>query len=230
MTTTVSPALHRWLVVHFVTDLLFAAGLRGFRRTVGQGASTSARDHCLGCAQGGTAVDARTIIAPPRGANIGRTWRFPPIVDPTRIDLLHMSPTTAVDESVRSLLRDRIDSFEQLEVLLLVGRHQERAWSVQAIAEALRLDTDTAVAALEHLVQKELMVRVPPGLAVAATSFRYHPGTPTLSQAAASLAAICEHSRIEIMNIMSTNALNRIRHQMAHVFADAFVVGRKKGG
>ena len=130
-----------------------------------------------------------------------------------------------VDEMARALLRERVESFEQLEALLLLHAHRDRAWSPEAVAEELRIQTPEAEAALEHLCRNALLgVRV----GSKAVVFAYNPGSPDLADAVDRLARAYDDSRLEIMRLMSRSTIERVRTQALRVFADAFVVGRRK--
>ena len=57
---------------------------------------------------------------------------------------------SSLPRPVRRFLDDRIDSVEQLEILLLLPRYADRSWNAAAVAAALGLTPRTAE---RHLVR-----------------------------------------------------------------------------
>lgn len=140
-----------------------------------------------------------------------------------------MTASPAIDESLRGFLRDHLESFEQVEVLLFLRDQRDRGWSKDAIADALCIEGNMVAAVLEQLAGKDLIVSSVAGGRGVDTSYRYQPGTLVLARMTRSLAEAWAESRVEVMKIMSVQAVERIRQQVAGAFADGSVLGRKKG-
>jgi hypothetical protein len=126
-----------------------------------------------------------------------------------------------VPDAVRELLRERVDSVEALETLLLLRRYPERRWEGQAVAEQLRLPGAPLGEILMTLARHELLE-----VAEAPPRFRYGPKTPQLAQAVDELQRIYESDRTGILHVMTENAIDRVRHGLTKAFADAFVLRR----
>jgi hypothetical protein len=135
-----------------------------------------------------------------------------------------------ISDDVKTLLRDCIDSFEQLEILLLLHRRRDDTWAPDSIEGELNLDADAAETALEDLCRWSLIeVRVEGGV----RCYRYRPDTPGLEATIHALAKAYEEHRLEVIKLMNKNAIERVRTSAMRAFADAFVVGgggKKKDG
>lgn len=130
--------------------------------------------------------------------------------------------------NVVTLLRERIESFEQLEILLLVHAERQRNWTAETVANALKITVAIATEALDHLCRKSLLdVRV----GNAQLLFRFAPATPALDEDVAALAKVSRDRRVDVMSALSSNAVERMRTSTIRLFADAFLIGRgKKNG
>lgn len=124
---------------------------------------------------------------------------------------------------VRALLHEHIESYEQLETLLLLRRERHGQWTARAVAERLRVQEeliDTGLAGLEAsgLVQPD--GAAPPRVA-------YRPASPRLETAVDRLEREYAQRPILIIQLMSANAIERLRTAALHTFADAFVLKKK---
>jgi len=94
---------------------------------------------------------------------------------------------SAVSAETRILLGDRIATFDQLRVLLILHRTPEQAWTAESVARKLDLATETAAEALDHLCRHNLLdVRI----GNATLLFRYSPGNGALDGAVRELAEV----------------------------------------
>ena len=114
----------------------------------------------------------------------------------------------------RRLVSEAVDSFEKLEIVVYVHRSGYAVRTPAEIAKALSisiplLEVEQCVAALQT---KHVLV----------------PGGPWADSVAA-LVELYEHDRIEVLNLITRSALARAGRQTAHLFADAFVLRKKKG-
>ncbi len=130
-----------------------------------------------------------------------------------------------VPAEVRALLRETIASHEELAILLCLRRDRARALTADALAEAVTIAPGEAREAVERLTRLKLLSAdgTPP-------AFRYAPEDPATASAIASLAAFYEARPIEVLRLMSSYSVNRLRLSAVTSFADAFLVGRKKDG
>jgi DNA-binding IscR family transcriptional regulator len=126
-----------------------------------------------------------------------------------------------IPEEVQAFLRDHIESYEQLEILLLLWRERVAVWTVEHISARLRIPAPLAAAALASLSASRLVEsrddQPEPGLA-------YAPATATLDEIVNRLAGAYANKPIEIIKLMSANAIQRVRTAALQAFADAFVL------
>jgi hypothetical protein len=126
-----------------------------------------------------------------------------------------------VSERVRVFLREHVPEFEQLEVLLLAVRERDREWTAEEAALRLGLPADVAREALEHLREHGLLDG----------RCRYAPSLEGAAEAVAELQGTYETNRLGIVQVMSANALERLRTSTIRTFADAFRLrGDKRDG
>jgi hypothetical protein len=127
-----------------------------------------------------------------------------------------------VDEAVRAFLRDYIDSFESLEVLLLL-RRERTACTAEELCRRLKTRApliDDALSSLvcARLVNTDVLAR-----------HTYADEDPARDGIVDSLEGAYRDEPIKIMQLMTTNAIERLRTSTIRAFADAFVVRKDKG-
>jgi hypothetical protein len=127
-------------------------------------------------------------------------------------------------ESVRTFLRDHVEAYEHLEVLLLMSRDGHRTWTPAEVAAVLNLPVPIVSATLDHLRAHHVLETV----AEAADTFRYRPESPDAAECVAALHRAYESDRLSIVKVMSANALERLRTSTIRTFADAFRLRRRK--
>jgi hypothetical protein len=130
-----------------------------------------------------------------------------------------------VSAEVRTLLRDHVESYEQLETLLLLHRDHGQALPAESVASTLNLPVALAAEALEHLHRCNLLDS---RVAAGTRSFSFKKGNASVEATVADLAHVYDVNRLAIINLMSANAIERVRTKAARVFADAFILGRRK--
>jgi len=128
-----------------------------------------------------------------------------------------------ISPDVRRLLADCIETYAQLECLLLFGRPDNVGWSIQEAAAELRADAVTVFEAFEHLGRAGLLTRSHRGLDERFFCAAHHETVKALWHA-------YTDSRLDIMNLMTANALERVRTSALRMFAAAFLLDRKKDG
>jgi hypothetical protein len=126
-------------------------------------------------------------------------------------------------ESVLTLLRDHVTSFEQLEVLLLLQAHPHDDWTAAAVSERTRIPTDLVDHALAGFSGGGLIEQV----REAPPAYCFAPRENRLRQAAADLAAAYRDRHALVMSTLSMNAIERIRSGTLRAFSDAFLLRRK---
>ncbi len=126
---------------------------------------------------------------------------------------------------VIGLLRDRLHSLDQLQVLLLLYSHRDREWTEDAVAEALKTPSAIVDEALRHLCAYELVEQ----RRAAEVTYLFGPSGEELGRAVSALADTFRRDPLGVMKVMNKHALERVRVGALHTFADAFVLNRKRG-
>jgi len=126
-------------------------------------------------------------------------------------------------EDVRALLHEHIESYEHLETLLLLRRERYEQWTSETLAARLRVRPELIESALASLKASGLVET----LGVAPTRFAYRPASSGLDGAVGRLAREYAERPILIIQLMSANAIERLRTAALHTFADAFVLHKK---
>jgi hypothetical protein len=116
-------------------------------------------------------------------------------------------------QAARRLFDEVVDSFEKLEIVVHMHRLGFAATPAAEIAKTLSLPANDVDRALQDLDRERVLERNGPWRA-----------------AVDALVHMYDNDRIEVMNLMTKTALERVRKQAARVFADAFVLRPKKKG
>ena len=140
---------------------------------------------------------------------------MPCIIDglSTKYQFLWMPLSPADTQAAKRLLTDVLDSFEKLEIALHVHRSGFKATDIGEIAKATAVPLDDVKACMKLLTGT--------GVLDAAGPWR---------SALDALVKMYDDDRIEVLNLMTRTALDRVRQEAARVFADAFVFRPKKKG
>jgi CheY-like chemotaxis protein len=135
-----------------------------------------------------------------------------------------VTDTDDLAEDVRALLHEHIESYEQLEVLLLLRRERYEDWTVAALSSRLHVREELVGSALERLRSGGLVALT---ATAPAPRFAYRPASSGLDAAAGRLDREYAERPIRIIQLMSANAIDRVRTAALHTFADAFVLKKK---
>jgi hypothetical protein len=134
-----------------------------------------------------------------------------------------VSGTDIVPADVRALLHEHIDSYEQLETLLLLRRERYEQWTSAGLAARLRVPGELIETALTGLRASGLVEAA----GAAPTRFAYRAASSGLDAAVGHLEREYAERPILIIQLMSANAIERLRTAALHTFADAFVLNKK---
>jgi hypothetical protein len=135
-------------------------------------------------------------------------------------------PDNDLPEEVQRFLREHVESFEQLEIVLLLRGRADEAFDSNAISAELRLPEVIVEEALDTLSQRALVRRAP---GVAGPLYSYSPETPSLAALVSALAQLNVERRLDVMRSMTANSIERLRAKALSTFADAFLLRRGKG-
>jgi hypothetical protein len=118
-----------------------------------------------------------------------------------------------IPPTVKQFLERRIESVEQLEVLLLLQQYADRSWNAAAVGDALRLTVGAAARSLEALGRRDLLdVRIGDDV-----WFRFSPATPDLAATVRQLADTYREARTPIITFVANRRRRALRD-----FSDAF--------
>jgi hypothetical protein len=135
-----------------------------------------------------------------------------------------VSNTDDLPDDVRALLQAHIESYEQLEVLLLLRRERYEEWTAAGLAARLHIREELIGSALEGLKSGGLVAATG---AASDPRFAYRPASSGIDAAAGRLDREYAERPIRIIQLMSANAIDRVRTAALHTFADAFVLKKK---
>jgi hypothetical protein len=151
---------------------------------------------------------------PPNCFDVKPTWRY--------LSGLVQTPSVELQE----FLRDCVASYEELETLLLLARDPTTSWSAGEVADALKVPLEVAETALSKLATLDGLVAARP---VAGTQrVAYTPRTAELAALVAELIDTYAKQRLTVVQLMSANAMARMRGAAARRLADAFRIERGK--
>ncbi len=135
-----------------------------------------------------------------------------------------MSSDLALSPTLRELLARSIRSVEEIDLVLSLHR-QPGARTALELAAAVGVDESTAVTALHNLVLYRLVVQQGDS-----SPLRYvlAPARAELSAAVDELARVYEDCRLDILRLISTHALERLRSGALRAFDPSGPPGRNK--
>jgi hypothetical protein len=124
-----------------------------------------------------------------------------------------MPSSSADTQAVKRLVAEVIDSFEKLEIAVYVHKSGFKA--------AVPAEVASATSVPLHEISKCVKVLTDAGVLDAKGPWR---------TALDALVQMYDDDRIEVLNLMTRTALDRVRKEAARVFADAFVLRPKRKG
>ena len=131
---------------------------------------------------------------------------------------------TAIPEYVQQLLRDHIHTYEQLEILMLLHKQPGVVWTLDGLSERLKISDSLVDEALQQLIASGLTVveGARGGLS------RYRVNAPDAQTLVDALARVYADNPMALMHLLTVNAIERMRTQAVRMFADAFLIRKKK--
>lgn len=135
------------------------------------------------------------------------------------------STNSSLPEALHNFLRAHVESYEQLNILILLSAQPDRVWEIKAIATELRIPEALAEEAARFLCRQSLLT-VQVGMR--ALLFVYKPRSPELDELVKALAEAYREQSLEVMRLMTANAIERLRLKSIRSFSDAFIVAPKK--
>ena len=130
------------------------------------------------------------------------------------------------NDQLRAFLREHVSSYEELEALLLLVRQPGQAFSDSEVAAALNVGTDAITPALERLASPEGLLSVTER--AGRVYYQFAPRTGQLAELSRELLQLHAEQRLTLVQMMSANALERVRGAAMRRLADAFKLERPK--
>jgi hypothetical protein len=121
------------------------------------------------------------------------------------------APKSGLPDEVHRFLHEHVHSVEQLEILLMLRAHRDRAWNAEEVARELRVAAISAGNRLDDLARRGLLR--PDGDA----RFSYAPSSDSLEAAVDGLACVYPERRVTVIEVIFSKPNDVIR-----TFADAF--------
>jgi hypothetical protein len=131
---------------------------------------------------------------------------------------------TPVSDDVRAFLREYIESYEQLEVLLLLQREPSHPWTTDSLGTQLHIAPSALGDALIALRSRRLLESSLKGSEEHYRLVADVAGNETLGR----IATLYTENAVEIIKLMSADSIERIRTAALRTFADAFVFRKDK--
>jgi hypothetical protein len=121
-----------------------------------------------------------------------------------------------VPMAVRRLIAHRIESVQQLEILLLLRAASDKEWSPEEVARALVTEVESSEDWLERMTRARLITSN-------GDSYRYAPATAEMEGAIDGLAESYAKYRVAVIALIFSKPSERVR-----TFSDAFRIRRGK--
>lgn len=128
---------------------------------------------------------------------------------------------TAVPDDVQAFLYECIESYEQLEILLLLRNEAGARWTAEQIEARLNISPTLATDALTALWSRRLVECL---ANQSEALYAYASARAALDVTLGRLANAYATNPIEVIKLMSANAIRRVRTGALRAFADAFIL------
>lgn len=132
--------------------------------------------------------------------------------------------TDEIPDDVRRFLSEHIESYEQLEILVLLQKQPGSALTSAAVAATSSLPESAAEVGMTELHRSGLLERRVIGNVA---EFRYRPQSQDTVKTVEHLVKTYRESPIQIVKLMNANAIERVRTSAMRAFANAFVLDRR---
>jgi DNA-binding MarR family transcriptional regulator len=136
-----------------------------------------------------------------------------------------VSGETDVPDDVRTLLRTRIETYEQIEVLRILQSDPQREWTSAELGEQLHLAPQFVEIALEALDAREFVRRSARGIG---RRSRYSPANAEIKASVERLLHEYRERPLRVIQLISAYAIERVRTGALRAFAEAFVLKKDR--
>jgi hypothetical protein len=130
-----------------------------------------------------------------------------------------------VPADLQSVLQEYFESLEQLEILVLLLRRPDSAWTALEVADELHIRESVAEEELRRLCDHGVLA-----FAGSASDprFRYAPTSKVLDGTLQRLVETYGAQRVAVMRLMTANSIQRLRSGALGAFSNAFVFRKRE--
>ena len=133
--------------------------------------------------------------------------------------------SSILSPALRKLLDTQVESFEKLELLMLLRRSPSGPKTAGELALTLNIGSDEVRSIVAALSAAGLVARAADG------AISLAPLRPEAQAVLDELARVYEEDKIVLVKVIAETAMDRLRNLAGRAFADAFVIRKnKKGG
>lgn len=125
--------------------------------------------------------------------------------------------TDAIHADLEQFLRLHVESFDELNVLLLVST-EARSWTVESVAQSLRITPLVAQSSLRSLEARALVA----GPSTPGGAYRYAPASQAVDRMVKALAVARSEQPLALTNTMNAQAMDRLRQAALRAFSEGF--------
>jgi predicted transcriptional regulator len=129
--------------------------------------------------------------------------------------------TNELPHDVAAFLHDHVESYEQLELLLLMHANRGTDYTAEALSSQLHIHSSLVQAAVEALQSSGFLEARRHG---GETRHAYHSQSEAVEATIGRLAVAYRETPIPIIKLMSANSIDRMRTAAMRAFADAFIL------
>jgi hypothetical protein len=133
---------------------------------------------------------------------------------------------SSLPAGLAEFMRDHVSTYEELDALLFLARSPTRAWSCAEMAESLNVPVDSIETAVDALLVVGNLVET--DQQSGRKMFRYAPGNDFIRNQVAHLQRAYAEERMDVVQVMTANAMERVRSSAARRLAEAFRFERSK--
>lgn len=127
-----------------------------------------------------------------------------------------------IPDRIKRFLAEHVHTYEELEVVVLLHTAAGLGLTCEAIAERLPIPVTLIDDALKGLHSRGIVSTRTDGDAT------YYMPSAAYNDQSGELAALYAQQKLEVVMLMSANAIDRVRTGAMRTFADCFFVARKR--
>jgi hypothetical protein len=128
-------------------------------------------------------------------------------------------------QDLQTLVRNHIESYEQLELLLLLRAERGVSWTEEALSSRLRISTSLVSEALAKLRLAGFVAASTEG---SEKTHVYRVQSDNVEATIERLSQAYKEQPMPVIKLMCANSIERVRTAALRTFADAFILRKDK--